>query len=148
MYTKLSIPERLKDLRVVDKHLTLEQLAEKIARSVLRSGRSTTLEPMNPYERRIIHSKISEIEGVTSKSVGEDPYRKVVVSSTTGRRSGGNRGGKGGQNRGGKRPYREKKPEDFRRKNLDSMKTSFERDYKKPKPEDELNTGLYGKIEF
>ena len=127
---------------------TLEQLAEKIARSVLRSGRSTTLEPMNPYERRIIHSKISEIEGVTSKSVGEDPYRKVVVSSTTGRRSGGNRGGKGGQNRGGKRPYREKKPEDFRRKNLDSMKTSFERDYKKPKPEDELNTGLYGKIEF
>ena len=102
----------------------------------------------SPYERRIIHSKISEIEGVTSKSVGEDPYRKVVVSSTTGRRSGGNRGGKGGQNRGGKRPYREKKPEDFRRKNLDSMKTSFERDYKKPKPEDELNTGLYGKIEF
>lgn len=58
---------------------------------------------MNPYERRIIHSKISEIEGVTSKSVGEDPYRKVVVSSTTGRRSGGNRGGRGGQNRGGKR---------------------------------------------
>ena len=119
---------------------TLEQLAEKIARSVLRSGRSTTLEPMNPYERRIIHSKISEIEGVTSKSVGEDPYRKVVVSSTTGRRSGGNRGGK--------RPYRERKPEDFQRKNLDSMKTSFERDYKKPKPEDELNAGLYGKIEF
>ena len=114
---------------------TLEQLAEKIARSVLRSGRSTTLEPMNPYERRIIHSKISEIEGVTSKSVGEDPYRKVVVSSTTGRR-------------GGKRPYRERKPEDFQRKNLDSMKTSFERDYKKPKPEDELNAGLYGKIEF
>ena len=127
---------------------TLEQLAEKIARSVLRSGRSTTLEPMNPYERRIIHSKISEIEGVTSKSAGEDPYRKVVVSSTTGRRSGGNRGGRGGQNRGGKRPYRERKPEDFQRKNLDSMKTSFERDYKKPKPEDELNAGLYGKIEF
>ena len=127
---------------------TLEQLAEKIARRVLRSGRSTTLEPMNPYERRIIHSKISEIEGVTSKSVGEDPYRKVVVSSTTGRRSGGNRGGRGGQNRDGKRPYRERKPEVFQRKNLDSMKTSFERDYKKPKPEDELNAGLYGKIEF
>ena len=52
---------------------TLEQLADKIARSVLRSGRSTTLEPMNPYERRIIHSRISEIEGVTSHSVGEEP---------------------------------------------------------------------------
>lgn len=128
---------------------TLEQLAEKIARGVLRTGRSTTLEPMNPYERRIIHSRISEIEGVTSRSVGEDPYRKVVVSSTTGRRgnSSGNRG-KGGQNRSGKRPYRERQPEEFKRSNLDSMKTSFERDYKKPKPEDELNAGLYGKIEF
>ena len=127
---------------------TLEALARKLANQAVRTGRSITLEPMNPYERRIIHSKISEIEGVTSKSVGEDPYRKVVVSSTTGRRSGGNRGGRGGQNRGGKRPYRERKPEDFQRKNLDSMKTSFERDYKKPKPEDELNAGLYGKIEF
>jgi len=127
---------------------TLEQLAEKIARSVLRTGRSTTLEPMNPYERRIIHSRIAEIDGVTSRSVGEDPYRKVVVSSVNGRRQGGNRGGRNGQNHGGKRPYRERGPEDFKRKNLDSMKTSFERDYKKPKPEDELNAGLYGKIEF
>ncbi|MGN1403570.1 MAG: RNA-binding cell elongation regulator Jag/EloR [Ruminococcus sp.] len=127
---------------------TLEQLADKIARGVLRTGRATTLEPMNPYERRIIHSRISEIEGVTSRSVGEDPYRKVVVSSVNGKRSGGNRGGKGGQNRGGKRPYRERQPEDFKRTNLDSVKTSFERDYKKPKPEDELNAGLYGKIEF
>ncbi|WP_295214048.1 RNA-binding cell elongation regulator Jag/EloR [Ruminococcus sp.] len=127
---------------------TLEQLAEKIARSVLRTGRATTLEPMNPYERRIIHSRISEIEGVTSRSVGEDPYRKVVVSSINGKRSGGNRGGKGGQNRGGKRPYRERQPEEFKRANLDSVKTSFERDYKKPKPEDELNAGLYGKIEL
>lgn len=127
---------------------TLEQLADKIARGVLRTGRSTTLEPMNPYERRIIHSRISEIEGVTSRSVGEDPYRKVVVSSVNGKRSGGNRGGKGGQNRGGKRPYRERQPEEFKRTNLDSVKTSFERDYKKPKPEDELNAGLYGKIEF
>ena len=128
---------------------TLEQLADKIARSVLRSGRSTTLEPMNPYERRIIHSRISEIEGVTSHSVGEDPYRKVVVSAVGGKRSGG-RGRSGGQHgRGGKRPYRtERKPEDFKRSDMDSMKTSFERDYKKPKPEDELNAGLYGKIEF
>lgn len=128
---------------------TLEQLADKIARSVLRSGRSTTLEPMNPYERRIIHSRISEIEGVTSRSIGEDPYRKVVVSSINGKRTGGNgRSGRNGQNRGGKKPYRDRKPEDFKRSDLDSMKTSFERDYKKPKPEDELNTGLYGKIEF
>lgn len=129
---------------------TLEQLAEKIAKSVLKNGRSTTLEPMNPYERRIIHSRIAEIEGVTSRSVGEDPYRKVIISSVNGRRGGGNRGGRNYSNRngGGKRPYKEKQPEEFKRKNLDSMKTSFERDYKKPKPEDELNAGLYGKIEF
>jgi spoIIIJ-associated protein len=105
---------------------------------------------MNPYERRIIHSRIAEIEGVTSRSVGEDPYRKVIISSVNGRRGGGNRGGRNYSNRngGGKRPYKEKQPEEFKRKNLDSMKTSFERDYKKPKPEDELNAGLYGKIEF
>ena len=123
---------------------TLEQLADKIARSVLRTGRSTTLEPMNPYERRIIHSRISEIEGVSSRSIGEDPYRKVVISSNASKR-GVAKGGKGNR---GKRPYRERQPEEFKRSNMDSMKTSFERDYKKPKPEDELHTGLYGKIEF
>ncbi len=131
---------------------TLEQLADKIARGVLRSGRATTLEPMNPYERRIIHSRISEIDGVSSRSVGEDPYRKVVVSSEGGRRQGGgsrpNSVRKSEPNRAPKRPYPERKPEEFKRSNLDSMKTSFERDYKKPKPEDELNTGLYGKIEL
>ena len=125
----------------VKRRKTLEQLAEKIAKNVLRSGRSTTLEPMNPYERRIIHSKIAEIEGVVSHSVGEDPYRKVVVAVP------------GGQNRrnrknGGKKPYREKRPEDFKPSSLDNMKTSFEKDYKKPRPEDELTTGLYGKIEL
>lgn len=127
---------------------TLEQLADKIARSVLRTGRPTTLEPMNPYERRIIHSRISEIEGVTSRSVGEDPYRKVVISSATGRHSGGRNGGKNNARGNRRPPHRERKPEEFQRSDLDSMKTSFERDYKKPKPEDDLYTGLYGKIEL
>ncbi len=135
----------------VKRRKTLEQLAEKIAKNVLRSGRSTTLEPMNPYERRIIHSKIAEIEGVVSHSVGEDPYRKVVVAVPGGGRGGYNRGRNGHRNdRGNRRPYREKRPEDFKPSNLDNMKTSFEKDYKKPKPEDEMNltTGLYGKIEL
>lgn len=129
----------------VKRRKTLEQLAEKIAKNVLRSGRSTTLEPMNPYERRIIHSKIAEIDGVVSHSVGEDPYRKVVVAVPGGqnRRNRRNNG-----NDGNRRPYREKRPEDFKPSNLDNMKTSFEKDYKKPRPEDELNTGLYGKIEL
>ena len=126
---------------------TLEQLAEKIAKNVLRSGRSTTLEPMNPYERRIIHSKIAEIEGVSSRSVGEDPYRRVVISSVNGKRE--RRNGSYHGSKGGRKPYRDqKKPEDFKPSSLDSFKTSFEKDYKKPKPEDDIHAGLYGKIEL
>ncbi|MBQ8724283.1 MAG: KH domain-containing protein [Oscillospiraceae bacterium] len=136
----------------VKRRKTLEQLADKISRNVIRSGRSTTLEPMNPYERRIIHSRIAEVEGVVSHSVGEDPYRKVVVAPVGGSRRGGRNDNRNrsGNNRGGRRPYREKRPEDFKPSNLDNMKTSFEKDYKKPKPEDEMNftTGLYGKIEL
>lgn len=142
---------------------TLEELAAKIAKNVLRSGRQTTLEPMNPYERRIIHSAIAEIEGVSSRSVGEEPYRKVVISSTTkpqrrpggGRRNDRNdRGDRRGNDRGGRRGSG--RDRDRRRNNelpserisMDSMKTSFEKDYKRPKADDEINAGLYGKIEF
>lgn len=129
----------------IKRRKTLEQLAKKIARNVLRSRRSTTLEPMNPYERRIIHSKIAEIDGVVSHSVGEDPYRKVVVAPPSGQ---GRRNRRNGGSNGSRKPYREKRPEDFKPSNLDNMKTSFEKDYKKPRPEDELGTGLYGKIEL
>ncbi len=135
---------------------TLEELAAKIAKNVLRSGRQTTLEPMNPYERRIIHSAIAEIEGVSSRSVGEEPYRKVVISSNKPSRSrrrndnrndrGGNRGGRRNDHRDNRR--RRNPDEPPTRINMDSMKTSFEMDYKRPKPEDDLNAGLYGKIEF
>ena len=61
---------------------TLESLAKRLARNVVRSGRSVTLEPMNPYERRIIHATVSTIEGATSSSIGEEPNRRVVISST------------------------------------------------------------------
>lgn len=60
---------------------TLESLARRLSSQVLRSGRSTTLEPMAPYERRIIHATVQGIEGVSSTSVGEEPNRKVVISS-------------------------------------------------------------------
>ncbi len=128
---------------------TLEDLAAKIAKNVLRTGRQTALEPMNPYERRIIHSAIAEIEGVSSKSVGEEPHRKVVISSTTRpprKRRGGDRGGRqGGQDKRRRRTQTDAPPT---RISMDSMKTSFEKDYRRPKPEDDLNAGLYGKIEF
>lgn len=132
----------------------LEELAEKIAKTVMRTGRPSTLEPMNPYERRIIHSAVANIEGVTSRSVGDEPYRKVMITSTNPRqrrdrrdynREDGSRGGY----RNDRRPRRDKNPDEYTPRSMDMMKTSFEKDYKRPKPEDELIKGdLYGKIDI
>ena len=58
---------------------TLRNLAQRMAKKVLKTGRPSALEPMNPYERRIIHAVITDIEGVYSKSTGEEPNRKVVI---------------------------------------------------------------------
>ena len=66
---------------------TLENLAKNIAHKVKRTRRSVSLEPMNPYERRIIHSALQSDPAVSTHSEGEEPYRKVVV--TLARRSGG-----------------------------------------------------------
>ena len=131
---------------------TLEQLAAKVAKSVLRTGRSQPLEPMNPYERRVIHSAISNIEGVSSRSVGEEPYRKIIISSNNPRRSGGRRDDRRGGGRrndrrnGGERRNRDREV-NMERRSVD-LSTSFEKDYKRPKPEDEIQGGLYGKIEL
>ncbi len=59
---------------------TLENLAHNIAFKVKRTRRSVSLEPMNPYERRIIHSALQNDKYVTTHSEGEEPYRKVVVT--------------------------------------------------------------------
>ena len=58
---------------------TLEDLAEKIARTVVRTGKPVTLEPMTAYERKIIHTKLQTHSKVETTSKGEEPYRKVVV---------------------------------------------------------------------
>ena len=58
---------------------TLQALATKTARQALRSGRNQSLEPMNPYERRIIHSAVQEIDGVTSWSVSDGKNRRVII---------------------------------------------------------------------
>ena len=58
---------------------TLQALAIKTARHALRSGRNQSLEPMNPYERRIIHSAVQEIDGVTSWSVSDGKNRRVII---------------------------------------------------------------------
>ena len=59
---------------------TLENLAKNIAYKVKRTRRSVALEPMNPYERRIIHSALQDDKYVTTHSEGEEPFRKVVVT--------------------------------------------------------------------
>lgn len=58
---------------------TLEELAKNIAYKVKRTKHSVSLEPMNPYERRIIHSALQNDKYVTTKSEGEEPYRHIIV---------------------------------------------------------------------
>ena len=59
---------------------TLENLAKNIAYKVKRTKRSVSLEPMNPYERRVIHSALQNDKYVTTHSEGEEPFRRVVVT--------------------------------------------------------------------
>lgn len=59
---------------------TLEDLAEKVAKTVIRTKKSVKLEPMQAYERKIIHSKLQQNSQVETISIGEEPYRRVVIS--------------------------------------------------------------------
>lgn len=137
---------------------TLKSLAERTANKVLRQGRRITLEPMNPYERRIIHSKVAEIEGVYSNSIGEEPYRKVVISASQPHRDNNRRNDRKGGRRNGNGANRSYKQST-------GFSTSFEREYKRSQTaventasdagefskeavETERNATLYGKIEL
>ncbi len=107
---------------------TLRALAKRQAQRVLKYGRSSSLEPMNPYERRIIHTAIQEIEGVTSHSVGEGDRRRVVVTPEGGEKRGNYRNDRrGGRDR--KAPY--------------VPQVSAEREQKV----DAVSSSRYGKIE-
>ena len=85
----------------------LTALAQRIGAKVRKTGRSFAMEPMNPYERRIIHSAIGKMEGVRSESKGEGRDRRVVIYSTAPdaqtENTYGERRGRGG-NRNGRRP--------------------------------------------
>ena len=58
----------------------LEALAVKVSKTVTKTGKSITLEPMGAYERKIIHSKLQENKYVTTHSIGEEPNRRIVIS--------------------------------------------------------------------
>ena len=90
---------------------TLKILARKTAIKAVRQGRNISLEPMNRYERRIIHTAVQEIEGATSHSIGSDLDRRVVITPVEGAKN-NSRGRNGGYNRGGRREKKEAyKPE-------------------------------------
>ena len=137
---------------------TLESLAKRTSAKVIKQGRKIALEPMNPYERRIIHSCVAEITGVSSHSTGTEPYRKVVIYADkpkfdNRRRSSGGRGDR----RGSGTPARSYKQST-------GFSTSFEREYKRRsyEPDENADAGefsketvdaersatLYGKIEL
>ena len=59
---------------------TLEELAEKVAKTVIKTGKSVKLEPMQAYERKIIHSKLQQNDKVQTESIGEEPNRRIVIS--------------------------------------------------------------------
>ena len=145
----------------------LEALARRMGAKVQRTGRSWAMDPMNPYERRIIHSTISTMEGLRSESKGEGADRRVVIYSTdpnaraaseTERRGdkggrggrGGKgregRGGRGGKGRGGERrsgvPAREfaDKPRDENAAPMAPKRTQL--------IDDAEGLALYGKIEL
>ena len=65
---------------------TLRALARRMAQKALKYNKNVMLEPMNPYERRIIHSEIQNIEGVSTNSIGSENNRKVVIFLTDGKK--------------------------------------------------------------
>ena len=115
----------------------LVAVAKKMAAKVNKSGRSYAFEPMNPYERRIIHATVSEIAGVKSESKGEGSNRKVVIYPTNPRKS--NKAGsdrKGGNRKGANRDRKEKPAPQVQKTRETKLVDDFG------------GTGLYGKIEF
>ncbi len=108
---------------------TLRELATKQAEKVKKYGRNVVLDPMNPYERRIIHTTVQEIEGVSSHSVGSESDRKVVITLAEGFKP--------------THPSRGRGRNDYRRKSNYSSSES------KPTraPRSDIGGSLYGKIE-
>ncbi len=111
---------------------TLRELAKKNAARVKKYGRNVSLDPMNPYERRIIHTTIQEIEGVDSHSVGSESDRRVVITLADGFTA-TNPGHKGSRRN------------DYRGRN--NQKSSVATQPTRAPRSDSVGTNLYGKIE-
>jgi len=144
----------------------LVALARRLGGQTARTGRRNSLEPMNPYERRIIHTTVQEMEGVISWSVGSDPNRHVVIGPSDDnpnkdkgeRRSRGGRGGNRGEgrNRGERRERRggdyqvtapERPVREFQSRSF-SLPVADDVAPTRTNSEKEDSMSLYGKIEF
>ncbi|MBQ8203951.1 MAG: Jag N-terminal domain-containing protein [Clostridia bacterium] len=106
---------------------TLNSLAKRISEQVIRTGRSRRLEPMNPYERRIIHTAVQDIKGVTSVSIGEGAGRRVVISPE-----------------GGEAPRNDRRPD--RRNDRGRRPSSTVASAPTREPKKDSDIPLYGKI--
>lgn len=114
---------------------TLEILGRKLAFKAVKTGRKTNLEPMNPYERRIIHTAVQKVNGAISWSEGENANRHVVIGPDPKAKNNFHKGGYN-KGRGGRRPYNANR-------NYNSAPVNPDR-----KPLNEGGgTGLYGRID-
>lgn len=127
---------------------TLEALGRKMALRAVKTGRNASLEPMNPYERRIIHTAVQTVEGAKSWSEGEDLARHVVIGPEGGERvqprRNDRRGPRGDRRGGGRGDSRD-------RRGPRSSRSSYQSTSQAPRSEgpktDDPNTPIYGKIE-
>ena len=133
---------------------TLEVLGRKLAFRACKTGEKVSLEPMNPYESRIIHTAVQKVRGATSWSEGENLQRHVVIGPDRKKQSYGNRNGRynsGYGNRNSSQPRR--RSGDYQRREYtdeqqrhpdDSVFSTFESEHLEEAP----TTSLYGKIEI
>lgn len=141
------------------RHETLDALARKTSAKVIKQGRKIALEPMNPYERRIIHSCVAEIEGVSSRSTGTEPYRKVVIYADkpkfdrsrhdrNDRRSSNSSGGASTRNYRQSGGFSTSFEREYKRKQYQPDENADAGEFSKETVDTEKNATLYGKIEL
>ena len=132
---------------------TLEILGRKLAFKALKTGQKTSLEPMNPYERRIIHTAVQKVKGASSWSEGEDMQRHVVIGPDPDYKQSYNRNRKPRSNNFNKDGSYNRRPRSagYQRRQYaeneshpqDSLFSTFERESMNESP----STSLYGRVD-
>ncbi len=130
------------------RHEALIALAKKTSAKVIKQGRKIALEPMNPYERRIIHSCVAEIDGVSSRSTGTEPYRKVVIYADKPKYDNRRRSGSSARNYRSSGGFSTSFEREYKRKVYEPDENANAGEFSKETIEDEKNATLYGKIDI